>query len=126
MKMAVVEVIDIARRVAAVINTIGTKIGNGVAAGSKAENTKSQADIAVEVEDGLVQNRIIHHLTTIRDLDPDHLPIKRNGRSQNIDIDVTVAIEKTTVEVVVGAVVTVVISTVMEGAQHLLLLHSTT
>ena len=81
-KMVAVEMVVIVRkRVAA--DMIGTKIGNGVAAESIVENTKSQADIALEVEEGLVQNHIhiIHHLMTIRDLDPDRLPTKRNVRS---------------------------------------------
>ena len=112
-KMVAVEMVVIVRRRVAA-DVIGTKIGNGVAVESIVESTKSQADIAVEVEEGLVQNHIhiIHHLMTIRDLVPDHLPTKRNVRSRNINTDVT---EKATVEVVVGAEVTV----------HLLL-HSTT
>ena len=121
-KMVAVEMVVIVRkRVAA--DMIGTKIGNGVAAESIVENTKSQADIAVEVGEGLAQNHIhiIHHLMTIQDLDPDRLPTKRNVRSRNINTDVT---EKTTVEVVIGAEVIVKILMDKEGAQHRLLLHS--
>ena len=103
-KMAAVEMVAIVRRRRVAADVIGTKIGNGVAAvESIAENTKSQADIAVEVEEGLVLNHIhiIHHLMTIRDLDPDRLPTKRNVRSRSVN---TGATEKTTVEVEVEVI----------------------
>lgn len=127
--MTIVEAIVIARRVLAAVKntTTSTEIGiGGVAAvKSTAENTKNQADIAAEVEDGLVLNRMtIQHLTTIRDLDQGHLPTIRNEKSPNMDADiVTVAIEM--IIVGVGAEVAVEIMIDKEEAQHHLLLRST-
>jgi len=120
-----VEAIVIARRVADVTNIIDTKIGNVAVVESIAESTKNQAGVAVEVEVGPDLNHIIRHLTTIRDLDQGHLLTKRKGRSRNTDTDI-VEIEKTTVEVAVGAEVTVEIwIKEKDEAQHHLLLHST-